>query len=296
MPGRSKRRGDARGAYVAAYGCKASAIGMRKRMSRTVRSGIDFRLRAPTFSGLQSTDPFKQPFFSHAIHHFHFRGLQDLCVRLPGAEGHQPRDPSAARSSRCSGPNGAGKTTLISIVCGIVNPTRGHGRRSTATTSSATTAPRARMIGLVPQELTTDAFETRLGDGQLQPRPVRQAGEPGLHREGAARPVAVGQEGRQDHDAVGRHEAPRDDRQGAVARAAASCSSTSRPPASTSSCAGTCGRWCAGCARRRHHHPDHALHRGGRGDGRPHRRHQQGRDHPGRGQGRADAQARPASS
>ncbi len=35
---------------------------------------------------------------------------------------------------------------------------------------------------------------------------------------------------------------------------------------------------------RRHHHPHHALHRGGRGDGRPHRRHQQGRDHPGRGE------------
>ena len=43
---------------------------------------------------------------------------------------------------------------------------------------------------------------------------------------------------------------------------------------------------------RRDHHPDHPLHRGGRGDGRPRRRHQQGRDHPGRGQGRADAQAR----
>ena len=43
---------------------------------------------------------------------------------------------------------------------------------------------------------------------------------------------------------------------------------------------------------RRHHHPDHALHRGGRGDGRPHRRDQQGRAHPRRGQGRADAQAR----
>ena len=54
--------------------------------------------------------------------------------------------------------------------------------------------------------------------------------------------------GRQDHDAVRRHEAPRADRQGAVARAATSCSSTSRPRASTSSCARTCGRWCASCA------------------------------------------------
>ena len=35
---------------------------------------------------------------------------------------------------------------------------------------------------------------------------------------------------------------------------------------------------------RRHHHPDDALHRGGRGDGRPRRRDQQGRAHPGRGE------------
>lgn len=57
------------------------------------------------------------------------------------------------------GPNGAGKTTLIGIICGIVNPTTGKvsvdghdiGRDYRITRS---------MIGLVPQELTTDAFET----------------------------------------------------------------------------------------------------------------------------------------
>ena len=59
------------------------------------------------------------------------------------------------------GPNGAGKTTLITIVCGIVTPSARHGRRSTATTSSATIARARRKIGLVPQELHTDAFETR---------------------------------------------------------------------------------------------------------------------------------------
>ena len=42
------------------------------------------------------------------------------------------------------GPNGAGKTTLISIVCGIVNADAPARSRSTATTSSPTTAPRAR--------------------------------------------------------------------------------------------------------------------------------------------------------
>jgi ABC-2 type transport system ATP-binding protein len=57
------------------------------------------------------------------------------------------------------GPNGAGKTTLISIICGIVNATsgtvtvEGHDiRRDYRAARSA--------IGLVPQELTTDAFET----------------------------------------------------------------------------------------------------------------------------------------
>src|SRR5438034_5905417 len=57
------------------------------------------------------------------------------------------------------GPNGAGKTTLISIICGIVTLTEGTvsvagydiGRDYRMTRS---------MIGLVPQELTTDAFET----------------------------------------------------------------------------------------------------------------------------------------
>jgi ABC-2 type transport system ATP-binding protein len=57
------------------------------------------------------------------------------------------------------GPNGAGKTTMISIVCGIVTPSTGSvtvdgydiGRDYKET---------RRRIGLVPQELTTDAFET----------------------------------------------------------------------------------------------------------------------------------------
>jgi ABC-2 type transport system ATP-binding protein len=57
------------------------------------------------------------------------------------------------------GPNGAGKTTLIGAICGLVNPTSGtvavdghdiiRGYRRTRS-----------LIGLVPQELTTDAFET----------------------------------------------------------------------------------------------------------------------------------------
>jgi ABC-2 type transport system ATP-binding protein len=57
------------------------------------------------------------------------------------------------------GPNGAGKTTLINIICGIVNPTSGT---VTVDGHDIVAAPRAarRAIGLVPQELTTDAFES----------------------------------------------------------------------------------------------------------------------------------------
>jgi ABC-2 type transport system ATP-binding protein len=57
------------------------------------------------------------------------------------------------------GPNGAGKTTLISIICGIVNPSdgtvsvAGHDIIANYRTTRS-------LIGLVPQELTTDAFET----------------------------------------------------------------------------------------------------------------------------------------
>ena len=57
------------------------------------------------------------------------------------------------------GPNGAGKTTLISIVCGIVNPTSGAVLVDGHDVVSEYRAARS-MIGLVPQELSTDAFET----------------------------------------------------------------------------------------------------------------------------------------
>lgn len=57
------------------------------------------------------------------------------------------------------GPNGAGKTTLISIICGLVKPTAGtvavHGHDILRDYRKARS-----LIGLVPQELTTDAFET----------------------------------------------------------------------------------------------------------------------------------------
>ncbi|WP_374605558.1 ABC transporter ATP-binding protein [Arenimonas sp.] len=57
------------------------------------------------------------------------------------------------------GPNGAGKTTLISIVCGIVNASRGSVTADGHDIVREFRQARAK-IGLVPQELSTDAFET----------------------------------------------------------------------------------------------------------------------------------------
>jgi ABC-2 type transport system ATP-binding protein len=57
------------------------------------------------------------------------------------------------------GPNGAGKTTLIGIICGIVNPTKGSVKVGGYDIVRDYRKSRS-LIGLVPQELTTDAFES----------------------------------------------------------------------------------------------------------------------------------------
>jgi ABC-2 type transport system ATP-binding protein len=57
------------------------------------------------------------------------------------------------------GPNGAGKTTLIGIICGIVNPSQGIILADGHDIITDYRAARAK-IGLVPQELATEAFET----------------------------------------------------------------------------------------------------------------------------------------
>ena len=74
------------------------------------------------------------------------------------------------------GPNGAGKTTLIGIVCGIVKLGEGSVTVAGLDIVADYRAVRA-MIGLVPQELTTDAFETVWATvshwvcGHREPRP-----------------------------------------------------------------------------------------------------------------------------
>jgi ABC-2 type transport system ATP-binding protein len=57
------------------------------------------------------------------------------------------------------GPNGAGKTTLISVICGIANPTQGSVAVGGHDIIKSYKAARS-LIGLVPQELHTDSFES----------------------------------------------------------------------------------------------------------------------------------------
>ncbi len=77
-----------------------------------------------------------------------FQALKDINLDIPHGE-----------IFALLGPNGAGKTTLIGIICGNVNPTSG---KVTVDGHDIITDYRAArsLIGLVPQELTTDAFET----------------------------------------------------------------------------------------------------------------------------------------
>jgi ABC-2 type transport system ATP-binding protein len=80
-----------------------------------------------------------------------------------GLQALKPIDLTIARGEIFAllGPNGAGKTTLISVVCGIVTPSTGTVVADGHDIQADYRAARSK-IGLVPQELTTDAFETVL--------------------------------------------------------------------------------------------------------------------------------------
>jgi ABC-2 type transport system ATP-binding protein len=133
------------------------------------------------------------------------------------------------------GPNGAGKTTLISIVCGIVTPSAGTVTVAGHDHAQGYRAARS-LIGLVPQELHTDAFETVLttvsfSRGLFGKRRDAAFIEQLLKdlslwdkRDAKIMELSGGMKRRVMiakalHGIVGRDEAPRDDRQGAQPRA-----------------------------------------------------------------------------
>src|ERR1700710_837888 len=88
--------------------------------------------------------------------------IDDLCKTYPGARmalSNVDLDIRRGEIFALLGPNGAGKTTLIGIVCGLVRPTGGTVIADGPDTDPDSRAARAK-IGLVPQELSTDMFET----------------------------------------------------------------------------------------------------------------------------------------
>ena len=95
--------------------------------------------------------------------------------------------------------------------------------------------------------------------------------------------IALGQEGHQDHRPLGRHEAARDDRQGSVSRAGDPLSRRAHGGRRRRASPRDVGDGARPQDQGRDHHPDDPLHRRGRGDGRPDRRHRQGPADPRRG-------------
>ncbi|MEZ6023891.1 MAG: ABC transporter ATP-binding protein [Hyphomonadaceae bacterium] len=108
------------------------------------------------------------------------------------------------------GPNGAGKTTLISMICGIVRLSSGQ---IVADGHDIVTdyKPARKKIGLVPQELHTDAFERVIDTVSFSRGLYGYPANPAHIEKSAARSLALGQAQREDHGALGRHEAARHD-------------------------------------------------------------------------------------
>ncbi len=114
------------------------------------------------------------------------------------------------------GPNGAGKTTLIGIVCGIVNASEGKVTVGGHDIRRDYRAARE-LIGLVPQELHTDAFETVWATVSFSRGLFGKPKDPAYIEKILKSLSLWDKKDSQDPDPVRRHEAPRHDREGAVA-------------------------------------------------------------------------------
>ena len=139
------------------------------------------------------------------------------------------------------GPNGAGKTTLISIICGIAVASSGRVEVDGHDTVDDYRAARS-LIGLVPQEINLEPFETVMNNRQLFARTFRQAQRQRISRKDPAPIDPMGQEGHADQGIVRRHETSRSDRQGAQPRAARPVSGRADGRRRCRNCAATCGR------------------------------------------------------
>ena len=189
------------------------------------------------------------------------------------------------------GPNGAGKTTLINIICGIVRASTGRILADGHDIVSDYRQARFK-IGLVPQELTTDAFETVWATASHS-RGLFGRGHNPAYIEKVLKDLSLWD--KKDSKIM--------TLSGGMKRRVMIAKALSHEPSILFLDEPSAGvdvelrrdMWnlVRSLARqRRDHHPHHALYRGSRRDGRPGRRHQQRRDHPGRGEEGLDAQAR----
>ena len=189
------------------------------------------------------------------------------------------------------GPNGAGKTTLISIVCGIVTPTEGVVVADGHDIVRDYRAARSK-IGLVPQELSTDAFESVWATVSFSRGLFGRAPNP-AHIERVLRDLSLWDK-RQDKIMT---------LSGGMKRRVMIAKALAHEPQILFLDEPTAGvdvelrrdMWALVRRlrdKRRDDHLDHPLHRRGRGDGRSHRRDQQGRADSRRGKDQADEEAR----
>ena len=155
---------------------------------------------------------------SHAAHHLRRQPVEDLRLGLPRPQAHQSGYPSR-RDLCAAGAERRRQDDADQHHLRHRQRQRGNrlGRRPRQR-PRLSRRPRDDRAGAAGADHR--CLRDGMGHDQLQPRAVRQAPQSRPHRQGAEGAVAVGQEGQHDHDAVGRHEAARADRQGALARAA----------------------------------------------------------------------------
>lgn len=146
------------------------------------------------------------------------------------------------------GPNGAGKTTLISIICGLINPSTGTVLADGHDIVRDYRAARA-SIGLVLQELATDAFETVWATVRFSRGLFGKPANP-QYLETILRELSLWEKRNNKISTLsgGMKRRVLIAKRSPTSRAF--CFWTSPLPVWTWSCATICGRWCGGCANR----------------------------------------------
>ena len=196
----------------------------------------------------------------HARHHHRDEPAQELCIGVHGAERCVAGRSAAARFSHCWGRTARARRRSSASSCGIVNPTSGTVLVDGHDIVKDYRASRA-LIGLVPQELTTDAFETVWDTVSFSRGLFGKPANP-AHIEKTLRSLSL-MDKKDNHDPhlVGRHEAAAVDCKSAVARADGAVPGRADGRGRRGAAARHVGTRARPARERRDDHPDHALHR-----------------------------------